>query len=443
MEVSSKKCFKPLRDVEVDYEIDNEKCKHCEKPCLNSCPVDAIFIDGNGSTNISERCIGCVLCRESCPYDAIKMHTKLSEPIRENIPNINPKLCKACGACVSTCKSGAIHLAASGSDEVHSEIDEGKCVRCGYCFRLCPTDAIKYGEILPKTVSGGKAIVVNQDKCIGCMTCTRICPSKGAINVGNVSKLPYIDPSYCARCEECMDVCPSTAIKYSSRKRAFEQFSKIKSLEIASEIIDKDTNKLSINIVRVDSILSKLSKKLSDANDDEEFEILVTDTIKNEIDLITGDDLSIVEIKDVVDYSPPIRKINVFENKCIGCGACIDICPTNSIKLENPSPIHINNDCVFCGQCVSTCSFSAIAIKEEYFENKDNNIYFVRENVNGIRKGSIDISNYLCQSCGVCVNRCPVDALAINNDVLHINMDLCIFCRECESICPLNAINFI
>ncbi|MDI6644987.1 MAG: 4Fe-4S binding protein [Methanobacteriaceae archaeon] len=27
-------------------------------------------------------------------------------------------------------------------------MDEDKCVRCGYCSRVCPTEAIKYGEIL-------------------------------------------------------------------------------------------------------------------------------------------------------------------------------------------------------------------------------------------------------------------------------------------------------
>ena len=136
----------------------------------------------------------------------------MDPPKKENVPNINAKLCKACGACVQACKNGSIHIKADGKHEPHSEIDKDTCVRCGYCFRVCPTDAIKYGQLLPKTVKGGKAVVVNQDKCIGCMTCTRVCPSMGAINVARTNKLPYINPGYCARCEECMHSCPSTAI---------------------------------------------------------------------------------------------------------------------------------------------------------------------------------------------------------------------------------------
>jgi len=62
----------------------------------------------------------------------------------------------------------------------------------------------------------------------------------GAINVARTNKLPYINPGYCARCEECMHSCPSTAIKYSSRKKAYKMYSEIKSFDIVSTIVDHD-----------------------------------------------------------------------------------------------------------------------------------------------------------------------------------------------------------
>lgn len=441
IEVSTKKCTKPLREVKVEYEINNAKCYLCkDRPCLKACPVEAIYIDSEDNhTKINEDCFGCVLCREACPYDTIKIKTKLDDPIRENIPNINSKLCRACGACVLSCKTGAIHLTSSGNEEVHSEIDEDKCVRCGYCFRSCPTDAIKYGEILPRTVSVGRAIVVNQKNCIGCMTCTRICPSRGAINVGKTSKLPYIDPSYCARCEECMEICPSSAIKYSSRKKAYESFNKIRSLEIASSIIDRDIKRLSNDIAKIDSILADLVYD-SYSKEGKNFEINITNHIVDEIEDITASDISVIEMKDLVEYFPPIRKINVFEDICIGCGACIDNCPVNALWLESPSPIHIEDNCVFCGRCIPTCPVKTIELIEEFFETRDDDIYFIRRTVTDVRHGEFKIQKKLCQACGVCVNQCPVNALSLKNDEIFVDRDLCISCRECEALCPANAI---
>ena len=445
IEISTIKCTKPLREVEVEYEIDISKCEVCEdKPCLNVCPVDAIYTDfENGDISINEKCFGCILCREICPHDAIIMQTKMADPVIENVPNINAKLCRACGACVLSCKTGAIHLTSSGSEQVHSEIDENKCVRCGYCFRSCPTDAIKYGAILPKAVSGGRAIVIKEKDCIGCMTCTRICPSKGAINVGKVSKLPYINPAYCARCEECMDVCPSTAIKYSSRKRAYEQFNRLKLWDTVSMIINQDIDKLSNEIANIDNTLSDLARELA-GKYDEEFEIDVTSNIMDKFNLIIDPNISVDYVKDLVDYFPPIRKIKVYEDKCIGCGACIDVCPVKCIWLELPSPIHIEDECVFCGQCVSTCQVDTIELQEEFFDTKSDGsadkIFFIRRNIKGLRDGTFEIQNSQCQVCGVCVNQCPVSALAIENDKIIVNQDLCISCRECESLCPVNAI---
>lgn len=47
--------------------------------------------------------------------------------------------------------------------------------------------------------------------------------------------------------------------------------------------------------------------------------------------------------------------------KCNGCGACIDICPVNAIKIENEKAI-VSDECVDCGACVDQCSKEAIRV---------------------------------------------------------------------------------
>ena len=464
---------RPLRDVSVNYSIDNEKCLECDlKPCLDSCPIDSIHLENN-VVSLDENCIGCVLCSNACPYDAIHVERVMSEPIRENVPNINTKLCRACGACVNACKSGAIHLRSTGSEDMHSEIDEDKCVRCGYCFRACPTDAIKYGEILPKTIREGKTLCIDQDFCIGCMTCTRVCRSKGAINVGHTNKLPYIDPSYCARCNECLDSCPTYAIEYVEREEAFESFNKIKTAEIAYEILKRDMSKLSEDITHVDEILNDLldemtrkyqfedydfenTKYITDVEKGAEFGPIelfrcsncrsivvdITQLLSDYLAYYFDKDLNIIETKDVVEFFPPITSIEVRSENCVSCGLCVDVCPTSSLSLDGPNPVVVDTDnsCVYCGLCAEVCAFDAFYIEEKFFTNRNHEIFYIKRDLKGQRNGKINIRHDQCQLCGVCTKNCPVDVLDIVDGKVQVNQDDCISCRNCETICPVNAI---
>ena len=51
----------------------------------------------------------------------------------------------------------------------------------------------------------------------------------------------------------------------------------------------------------------------------------------------------------------------VDNSKCTGCGACVDICPVDAIKIENEKAV-ISDDCVDCGACTSQCPVEAISL---------------------------------------------------------------------------------
>lgn len=440
---------RPLRHVDVDYLINQTKCENCaDKPCLDSCPIDAIYMDEvEGLVKIKNTCFGCVLCRNACPYDAISLDVQMDPPIKEEVPNINIKLCKACGACVQACKNGSIHIINDGDNPPHSEIDKDTCIRCGYCFRVCPTDAIKYGQLLPKTVKGGKAIVVNQDKCIGCMTCTRVCPSTGAINVGRTNKLPYINPGYCARCEECMHSCPSTAIKYSSRKKAYKMYSEIKSFDIVSSIVDNDMKRLSLDLISLNSVLKRVATSMSLEFDDQNFENFieckVNSQMEKELRVVLDSSIEVNKFDKLFGSYLMDRNIEVYNKKCIACGECYNVCPVDAIELNGPNPISINNNCVYCGKCVEQCQFDAIGAYDDYYYSKDTDLYYARSYLYKQRKGDFSLSSTKCQACAICVRNCPTQALELKDDHVEFIEDKCLYCRTCESICPVDAIRIV
>ena len=46
---------------------------------------------------------------------------------------------------------------------------------------------------------------------------------------------------------------------------------------------------------------------------------------------------------------------------CDGCGACVEICPANAVKIEQKKA-DINDECVECGACVNNCPNEAISL---------------------------------------------------------------------------------
>jgi NAD-dependent dihydropyrimidine dehydrogenase PreA subunit len=55
----------------------------------------------------------------------------------------------------------------------------------------------------------------------------------------------------------------------------------------------------------------------------------------------------------------------VDEEKCIGCGECVDICPVDVFEIQNEKAVPINaEECLGCESCVESCEQGAITLTE-------------------------------------------------------------------------------
>ena len=61
-------------------------------------------------------------------------------------------------------------------------------------------------------------------------------------------------------------------------------------------------------------------------------------------------------------YTSYIASIN--ESDCVGCGTCLDVCPMNSIELEDTTALVNEERCFGCGVCASKCPENAIELRK-------------------------------------------------------------------------------
>ena len=63
--------------------------------------------------------------------------------------------------------------------------------------------------------------------------------------------------------------------------------------------------------------------------------------------------------------SRPARyRLEINEEKCISCGKCQIVCPSDSIiTLENRDRRNINHECLLCRKCIEVCPKSVCEIK--------------------------------------------------------------------------------
>lgn len=95
----------------------------------------------------------------------------------------------------------------------------------------------------------------------------------------------------------------------------------------------------------------------------------------------------------------------ISEDRCVGCGACVDICPRNVIQLHPAS-----------ARVLVRCRNSDVA------------------------RQARDVCMKACIACKRCVKECKYDAIAVENGFAVIDTEKCTKCGDCVAVCPCNCI---
>ena len=264
--------------------------------------------------------------------------------------------CKECGMCEKNCKAQAI-------DFKNGTVDHSRCVVCGDCLAKCKFDALHYTAKKPATASkpvdterraflvgaavagttaalaqaemkvdGGLAVIEDKQApkrntmitppgsvsirhlekhCTACQLCVSSCPNN--VLRPSTDLMHFMQPTmsfergYCRpECTRCSEVCPTGAIKPISREEKTD-------IHVGHAVWIKDNC-----VVFTDGVSCGNCARHCP-----------TGAIQ------------------MIDYEGPNGSVKVpavDENKCIGCGACENLCPArpfSAIYVEGNVSHHV------------------------------------------------------------------------------------------------------
>lgn len=62
-------------------------------------------------------------------------------------------------------------------------------------------------------------------------------------------------------------------------------------------------------------------------------------------------------------YLSGVASIELFPERCAGCGMCIEVCPHEVFALHKGKAVILDRDrCMECGACMGNCAFGALRV---------------------------------------------------------------------------------
>ena len=264
--------------------IDTEKCRNCGL-CGKQCKAACINMKEH-EIDLS-RCVACMDCIDACKDGAIHYVRRKSSKNAAKTESRKETPDKGRRAFIA---SSAIAMTAAASTKAQIKGDGG----------LAPVSrSLKPERNTPVVPAGSKSLKNFTDHCTACQLCVSVCPNQVLRPSTSLDTLMMpemgFERGYCRpECTLCSEICPAGAIKPVSRVEK-------SSIQVGIAVINLDNC-----IVNTDGVHCGNCSKHCPAN-------------------------AIRMVRKEPDSDNWLRIPTVNENRCIGCGACENVCPARPL----------------------------------------------------------------------------------------------------------------
>jgi polyferredoxin len=266
-------------------------------------------------------------------------------------PVINTDKCNNCGLCGKACKASCI-------DTKEHQIDYSRCVACMDCIDNCKHGAVHFA-LRPKTkssvnkpqaekshdngrrafiatgafVAGAAALKAQDMKVDGGLTAisnaTKPCRQTPIVPAGSQSLKNF--SSHCTACQLCVSVCPNQVLRPSTDLETLMQPEMSYERGYCRPECNKCSQVCPAGAIKPITVEEKSSIQIGHAVVNPELCVMVTDGVKcyNCTDHCPTKAIRYVRMNPEDENSPFIP--TVIEEKCIGCGACENLCPARPL----------------------------------------------------------------------------------------------------------------
>ena len=306
--------------------------------CNTICPVGTLLglISRHSLLKMTidtEKCKNCRKCERNCKSACINLDTH----------TIDYSRCVVCGNCELQCAHDALHFTSLTPKGSSAKVDEGRrAVMTGVALLAGTALAKAQSKVEPKTTDGGLADLIKKKK----PKREKLITPPGSLSIRNLR-------THCTACQLCIDACPNDVLRPSSSLDRFMQ------PEVSFErgYCRPECNRCSqvcpTSAIQPISVEERTAIQVGHAVWTRELCIPVKDEKPcglcarkcpagaiQMVPLQAGVHQDGWRWRDADNQEIPREKVLLIpvvnEEKCIGCGACENLCPSNPI-----SAIHV------------------------------------------------------------------------------------------------------